>query len=198
MSSPESPVHPGGTGRQDRCRQRALCVRAPDAICFAPFGVDDQGNTPLDLVGITRPGERPDDDAIRDAYRMLTKFAPMILEKQQTGQITAALIESDAPRSARQEVGDYTAPVTRSGLGAGQGVRIGVLFLQTGPDQFLITGAGDAQITLSTDKPSPSIVGVLSIEEEVDYILDARLYFRYSLVYFRYSLVVDGFCFGST
>ena len=40
------------------------------------------------------------------------------------------------------------------------------MFLQTGPNEFLVIGSGDAQITFSTDKPGPPIVGIESIDEE--------------------------------
>ena len=86
----------------------------------------------------------------------------MILEKQASGGITAALIEGEAQRSARLSIGDYTATMTRAGGAA----RLAVMFIQTGPNEFLVTGSGDAQITFSTDKPGPPIVGIESIDEE--------------------------------
>ena len=52
------------------------------AIGFSPFGIDDQGNAPLDLVGITNPAEHPDNSAISDVYTQLSKLAPVLLEKQ--------------------------------------------------------------------------------------------------------------------
>jgi hypothetical protein len=133
------------------------------AIGFSPFGIDDIGNAPLDLVGITNPGERPDNSAITNLYAALSRLAPMILEKQATGGITAALIEGDAQRSARLSIGDYTATMTRSG---GTSPRLAAMFIQIGPNEFLVTGSGDAQINFSSDKPGPPIVGIESIDEE--------------------------------
>jgi Domain of unknown function (DUF5597)/Glycosyl hydrolases family 35 len=132
------------------------------AIGFSPFGIDDQGNAPLDLVGITNPAEHLDNSAISDVYINLSRLAPTILEKQAAGGVTAALIESEAQRSARLSIGDYTANMTR----AGAGTRLAAMFIQTGPNEFLVTGSGDAQITFSTDKPGPPIVGIESIDEE--------------------------------
>ena len=40
------------------------------------------------------------------------------------------------------------------------------MFLQTGPNEFLVVGAGDAQITFFSDQPGPPIVGILSVDEE--------------------------------
>jgi hypothetical protein len=134
------------------------------AIGFSPFGIEDQGNVPLDLVGIT--SERLDHSAIGHAYSVLSELAPMILEKQGTGGITAALIEGDAQRSARLYLGDTIATMTRSGGASGTGSRLAAMFIQTGPNEFIVAGSGDAQITFSTDKPGPPIVGIESIDEE--------------------------------
>jgi hypothetical protein len=134
------------------------------AIGFSPFGIDDQGNLPLDLAGITNPSERPDNSAIKNVYTVLSRLAPLILEKQQTGGITAALMEGEAQRSARLYIGDYIANITRAGRSTGD--RIAVMFLQTGPNEFLVVGSGDAQVTFTSDKPGPPIVGIESIDEE--------------------------------
>lgn len=40
------------------------------------------------------------------------------------------------------------------------------MFLQTGPNELLVVGCGDAQVIFSTNKPGPPIVGIESIEEE--------------------------------
>jgi hypothetical protein len=132
------------------------------AIGFSPFGIEDQGNVPLDLVGIT--SERLDNSAIGYVYTVLSELAPMILEKQAAGGVTAALIEGEAQRSARLSIGDYTATMTRAG--GTSATRLAAMFVQTGPNEFVVTGSGDAQITFSTDKPGPSIVGIESVDEE--------------------------------
>jgi hypothetical protein len=132
------------------------------AIGFSPFGIEDQGNVPLDLVGIT--SERLDNSAIGYVYTVLSELAPMILEKQAAGGVTAALIEGEAQRSARLSIGDYTATMTRAG--GTSATRLAAMFVQTGPNEFIVTGSGDAQITFSTDKPGPSIVGIESVDEE--------------------------------
>ncbi len=134
------------------------------AIGFSPFGVDDQSNAPLDLVGITNPSERPDNSAISNVYTVLSKLTPMILEKQGEGGVTAALIEGEAQRSARLYMGDYTATMARAG--GASGARLAAMFLQTGPNEFIVIGSGDAQITFSTDTAGPPIVGIESIDEE--------------------------------
>ena len=136
------------------------------AIGFSAFGIDDQGNVPLDLAGITNPTEHMDSSALSYMYTDLSRLAPMILEKQESGGLTAALIEGDAQRSARVSIGDYTATITRAGSASVARARTGVMFLQTAPNEFLAIGSGDAQVAFSTDEPGPPIVGVESIDEE--------------------------------
>jgi hypothetical protein len=136
------------------------------ALGFSPFGIDDQDNAPLDLAGITLPGEHPDGSALSDAYAVLAQLAPLLLEKQRVGAVDAALIEGPAQRSTRLVLGEYTATLTPAAGPAGASSRVGALFIQTGPAQFLVIGSGDAQIAFSADSPGPPNVGIESIDEE--------------------------------
>ena len=99
-------------------------------------------------------------------YSVLSRLESLILEKQRTGGLAVALIEGEAQRSARVSLGDYIATIVRTGSASGAGARIGVMFIQTGPNEFLAIGSGDAQVTFSTDKSGPPIVGIESIDEE--------------------------------
>jgi beta-galactosidase GanA len=134
------------------------------AIGFSPFGVDDQGDAPLDLVGITNPTEPPDNAAIAAAYGVLANLSPLILETQSSGGVSAVLLEGEAQRSARAYIGDYIASVSRSSGASGS--RISAMFIQTAANEFLVVGAGDAQVTFLSDRPGPPIVGIESIDEE--------------------------------
>jgi hypothetical protein len=136
------------------------------AIGFSPFGIDDQDNAPLDLAGVTAPGEHSDGAALGDAYAVLSHLVPLILDKQRTGGVDAALVEGLAQRSAQVAVGEYTATVTPVASAAGATRRVGALFIQTAPAEFLVIGSGDAQISFSADSPGPPIVGIASIDEE--------------------------------
>jgi hypothetical protein len=136
------------------------------AIGFSAFGVDDQGNSPLDLVGITNPGEHVDSGALGSMYLILSRLERLLLRGQETGQLSAALLEGDAQRAARTAAGEYIANVARATSPSASGARVGALFLQTGADEFLVVGAGDATVTFSTDTPGLPIVGIESIDEE--------------------------------
>ena len=136
------------------------------AIGFSPFGIDDQGNAPLDLFGITRTPDRSGDNSISHLYAILSRLEPLILAKQSTTGITAAILEGEAQRSARLSIGSYTANITRAGSAAASDIRVGTMFLQTSPNEFLVVGSGDAQITFTSDDPRAPIAGIESIDEE--------------------------------
>jgi hypothetical protein len=135
------------------------------AIGFSPFGVDDQGNLPLDLAGITSPQEPSDNAAISHAFEELAHLTPLILEKQQTGALTTALIEGDAQRGARVSIGGYVLNMTRVGSGPGTPGRMSALILNTGPDEFLIAGCGSASITFTSDQLGHGTIGIMSTDE---------------------------------
>lgn len=127
------------------------------AIGFCPFGIDGQVNAPLG---------GPGNQAIAEAYNLLSELTPLILQKQSSGEITGMIMEGEAQRGAKLSIGDYVATATRVGDPSGPGGRIGVIFLQTGTNEFLVAGSGDAQIRFSSERPGPPIVGIESIDEE--------------------------------
>jgi hypothetical protein len=120
------------------------------AIGFSPFGIDGG----------------PGDETLAAAYGTLDRLAPLILQAQSEGRIASAVIESDQQRGgARVRIGDYTANIVRTGA-APLASRTSALFLQTGPNEFLVLDAGDAQVAFTSDTPGPPIVGVESIDEQ--------------------------------
>lgn len=135
-----------------------------NAIGFSPFGIDDLNNAPLDLVGITNPAEHPDASALGSMYDILSHLEDRIVAAQQTGSITATLIENEAQRSAHLRIGGYMASVSRVGNPAAF-TRVGVMLIQTAPDEFLIVGSGDAQMTFAADQ-GPDNVGIDSLDEQ--------------------------------
>ena len=164
---PDNPLFiPEAQGGTTGAANVLYAVGSEKAIGFSAFGVDDQGNSPLDLVGITNPGEHVDGNALGSMYLTLSRLQPELLKGQETGGLSAATLEGDAQRAARITVGEYTANVARPGGPTGSGARVGVLFLQTGPSEFLVVGSGDAMVTFSADTAGPPIVGIESLDEE--------------------------------
>jgi beta-galactosidase GanA len=135
------------------------------AIGFSPFGIDDEGNAPLDLAGITHPGERPDEAAMGQVYATLARLSQAVLRQQQEGTLFATVLEGQAQRSARVRVGDYLATIVRA-ADAVADARVGVMFLQTSADEFWVVGSGSAQISFASDAPGPGVVSIESIDEE--------------------------------
>jgi len=105
------------------------------AIGFSPFGVDDAGNAPLDLVGITNPAERPDDDAIAATYAELSRLSPLILEKQ-SSRVASRLALWKGTRSARRESPSATSQPTSPGQEAARAHESRRCSFRPGPTSF--------------------------------------------------------------
>lgn len=164
---PDNPLFiPEAQGGVTGAANVLYAVGGEKAIGFSAFGVDDEGNSPLDLVGITNPSERIDTGALGSMYLTLARLEPLLVKGQETGELSAALLEGDAQRGARVSVGEYTANIVRAGGPATSGGRVGALFIKTEANEFLVVGSGDAMVTFSADTPGPSIVGIESIDEE--------------------------------
>jgi len=123
------------------------------AIGFSPFAIDSEDAAP-----------------IGDAYATLSRLTPVILEKQATDEIASVVLEGEAQREARVTLGDYTMTVTRSANATGDAsasaARASALFLQTGPNEYIVAGSGNALVTFSASTPGLPIVGIESIDEE--------------------------------
>lgn len=137
------------------------------AVGFSPFGIDDLSDAPIDVAGIANPSERLDFGAIGQAYGILSRLASLILEKQREGGVNAAILEGEAQRFARLPIGDYIANINRAGGPSQARSRVGAMFIQTAPNEFLVVGSGDAQVSFSSDKPGLPKVGIESIDEEL-------------------------------
>jgi hypothetical protein len=126
-----------------------------DAIGYSPFGIDR-------LVS-------PDGE-LGKGYQVLAQVAPLILERQGLGKVTAVLVDQDAPRS-KVRLGDYTiearyalrsqdpnAPV------APPVDRVAGLFIQLGPDDYAIVGRSiSVYFEAATD--ATQSVGLATVEE---------------------------------
>jgi hypothetical protein len=144
-----------------------------DAIGFAPFGIDNTRASGGAASGsgdhIGGPSGTP--SGLAAAYATLDHLAPLIVEKQGTDQLSGIVLEGMEQRGGRISVGGYSININWAG-GGGQGAqtsnpRIGVMFIQTGEDEFLITGSGAASLSFGSAVESPLTVGIASIDEEV-------------------------------
>lgn len=127
-------------------------IGAAGSIGYSPFGIDDR--------------EEPN-GAIPQAYSVLSYLAPQILEHQAKGSIAAAWLTREK-QSENIVLGNYTVNVNlrtqRRAPGAVPEAGY-ALILNTGPDEYLISGA-DVQVTFSaSNAPEGTIVGVKSVRE---------------------------------
>jgi hypothetical protein len=112
----------------------------------------------------------PDTDLIR-GYDVLTQLAPLIVEHQGNGTMSAVLLEpNDPPQKVR--VGNYTlegaytqprrvAPGTPAPQPT---VPAAAIFIATGPDEFFAAGS-DVTVTISPNTPGPPFAGLATVEE---------------------------------
>jgi hypothetical protein len=132
------------------------------AIGFSPFAIDDAGSTR------TRDKTGESGAEVAASYAVLAELAPLILQKQAESKIATVLLEGPSQRSGRVALGDYTFTVEpASPVDAGK--RGAAMFLQMGPEEYIVAGSGNLTITPSTSpgSPGPTIAGIVSIDEEV-------------------------------
>jgi len=126
-----------------------------DAIGISPFGID------------TTVGKDPD---YLHIYDLLSGLAPLILEHQGKGTMSAVLLDPDDPPQ-KVQVGNYTLTgarlVPRAMPGAPpppQTEPSGAIFIATGPDEYFAAGRG-VTVTFSPNTPGPPLAGLATVEE---------------------------------
>ena len=130
------------------------------AIGFSPFAVDGTQSA--------RSSERPDEmnATLAASYAILQQLAPLVLEKQSEGAIATVLLEGESQRAGRVSLGNYTFTALRSNPADAE-KRGAAMFLQMGPDEYIVAGAGNLTITFVPNSPGPPIAGIASIDEQV-------------------------------
>jgi beta-galactosidase GanA len=129
-----------------------------DAIGFSPFGIDRSAGTDTELAR---------------GYELLSQVAPLILDAQGRGTMTAVLLDREgAPQTVR--LGNYNLEARYSSRTFGGGTvatntlpeRVAGLFISTGPDDFVIVGRSMNIYFSAADNPSDS-VGIGTVEEGI-------------------------------
>jgi hypothetical protein len=126
-----------------------------DGIGYSPFGIDR-------LVS-------PDGE-LGKGYQLLAQVAPLILERQGLGKVTAVLVDKDTPRS-KVRLGDYTiearfAPRSQDPNApvASPVDRVAGLFIQLGPDDYVIAGRS-INVYFESATDTTQSVGLVSSDE---------------------------------
>ena len=132
-----------------------------NAIGFSPFGIEDE-----EPGGGERQRSAP--GAIASSYLVLSHLAPLILEKQASGDIASAVLEGEEQRGGgRLTLGDYTMNIQRaSEPGRTQPARVAVMFIRMSADEYIVAGSGGGTVSFSPATPGAPLAGILSIDEE--------------------------------
>jgi hypothetical protein len=129
-----------------------------------------------DAIGYSRMAggvdrlETPDTDLI-GSYNLIEQLAPLILEHQGNGTMSAVLLgPNDPPQKVR--VGNYTIEATflgsrrvgPSATAPETPARAGAVFIAVGPDEFFAAGNG-VTVTFTPATPGPPLAGLATVEE---------------------------------
>jgi beta-galactosidase GanA len=111
--------------RGDEAARNAFSAFAQhDAICFAPFGIEDiSSNHPL-----------------VKSYRLLAQLTPLITEYNGTGKMAGVLQQKVEEKGTEIELGGYRAHVQYAGRGNTSDKLAFGLIINTGHDEFLLAG----------------------------------------------------------
>jgi hypothetical protein len=162
---------PEASGGAQGAANAYYAIGQVSTIGFSPFAIDSD-DAPSGTAVPPDPGatQKPRGAPIGYAYATLSGLTPLILEKQTTGEIASAVLEGEAQRAARVSLGDYTMTVSRpmnvTGDASAASARAAALFLQTGPNEYIVAGSGSALVTFAASTPGLPIVGIESIDEE--------------------------------
>jgi beta-galactosidase GanA len=126
-----------------------------DGIGYSPFGIDRLANP---------------DGELAKGYQLLGQVAPLILEKQGLGQMTAVLLDKETPRS-KVRLGDYTIEARFAARAQDPNAPVAApvdsvagLFIRTGPDDYAIVGRS-MNIYFESATDSTQSVGLASADE---------------------------------
>ena len=133
-----------------------------NAIGFSPFGID--GGMGMG-GGATAAGAST--DALANAYAVLQHLTPEIVKRQgYPDQMAAIVMEGREQRNGRLEFGGYVISVDWSGT-AETNNRVGIIFIKTDTDEFLVAGSGAATLRFSPANEGNFTGGIASIDEQV-------------------------------
>jgi hypothetical protein len=120
-----------------------------DAIGVAPFGIES----------VPKFAE-----ALGKSYELLASIAPIILANQGNGTMGGIWLDKDHPKK-KLRVGSYTLNLgtSRSYSSTTPEYPVGI-FIQTGPDEYLVAGRG-ITVGFTPETPGDPIVGLVSVEE---------------------------------
>ena len=115
-----------------------------DAGCFAPFGIDNM--------------RYAENDPLDEAYAVLQKMSPVILENQGKGTMRGILVDTVSPVQ-QFELGNYKIEAR---LGGGEKPDIaGAIIINIGPEEFIVAGKALDIFFIPKDDPPAGQAGSL-------------------------------------
>lgn len=146
---PESRAGEEGAG------QLFYAIGKHNAIGYSPFGIE-------------RIFSADENEPVSKAYKILSGFAPVILEAQKNGTITSVLLKKEQNPVEEVVLGDYKIMVElsrnwRSNTLSGTGLGYGII-INSGPDEYIIYGS-NIQISFSPNTPGPAIAAIARLDE---------------------------------
>jgi hypothetical protein len=126
-----------------------------NSIGYSPFGFE-------------RRTDDPENDPVTKAYRLAASIAPLILDAQEKGKISAVLLNGENPEPEEVILNGYKILAgQQKGWGAGQSKPGGYcLIIGLDADEFLIYG-NDIQVSFSPATPGPAIAGISRVDEGI-------------------------------
>ena len=146
-------------GRKSTAARALYAFGAHDAIGFSPFAIDRWTGKGPDVVSSSDlPG----------MYDLLSRLAPLILEHQGKGTMSAVLLDPNDPPQ-KVQVGNYTLEATYlSPLGPTPPTpdmpTSAAIFIATGPDEYFVAGSG-VSVLFSPNTLGPPRAGLGTVEE---------------------------------
>jgi len=126
-----------------------------NAIGYSPFAIENifAGN---------------ENEPVSEAYKILKWLAPVILEAQRNGTITAVLLKQNQNPSEEVILGDYKilfelSRSWRASSAPGTGDGYGII-INSGTDEYIIYGS-NIQVSFSPNTPGPAIAAIAKLDE---------------------------------
>ncbi len=119
-----------------------------DAICFAPFGIEDIST----------------DHPLIKSYDILAQLTPLITKYNGTGKMAGVLQQKTEEKGTEIDLGGYRAHIEYAGRGkSGDKLAFG-LIINTGPDEFLLAG-NYFSVHFSAASPGPKNTAIAQVWE---------------------------------
>jgi hypothetical protein len=167
---------PEAVGRESAAANAFYAFGELNAMGFSPFAIEDEA--PESGSGRASSAAAP----IAATYMALSHLAPLILEKQASGEMAAVVVETEEQRFGRVTLGDYTMTISRSASAPGPPPapgaapveaarpatvpRLGVMFIRIAADEYIVAGSGRGTVVFSPATPGLPQAGIVSVDEE--------------------------------